>query len=344
MAPTQVTHDFIHRPAAHCESGTTSSLLHHHGLPASEPLVFGIGAGIYFGYFPFIKIYGAPFITYRNTPGSIFKKTARRFNVHFEIYRFKDQQKAMDALDSALDRGLPVGLQTGVYWLPYMPEAMRFHFNAHNLIVYGKKGNDYLISDPVLDTPVVCPGNDLLKARFAKGFLSPRGKMYYISHLPEPDRIDIPRAVRQGIKDSCRAMVNTPFPLIGVRGIRTFAKSLRKWPDKFPKRRVPLFIGHTIRMQEEIGTGGGGFRLMYAAFLQEAAHILQDDRLIELSKRMDAIGDRWREFAVYGARICKNRSADNENIDLLSDILLDCAQREQQLFKDLGEIEISIRT
>ena len=62
---------FIHRQSAHCESGAISSLLLHHGLNASEPLVFGIGAGIFFGYFPVIKIYGSPFITYRNTPGRI---------------------------------------------------------------------------------------------------------------------------------------------------------------------------------------------------------------------------------------------------------------------------------
>jgi len=32
-------------------------------------------------------------------------------------------------------------------------------------------------------------------------------------------------------------------------------------------------------MQEEIGTGGAGFRYIYAAFLQEAADFLEDDHL-----------------------------------------------------------------
>ena len=34
------------------------------------------------------------------------------------------------------------------------------------------------------------------------------------------------------------------------------------------------FLGNIVRMQEEIGTGGGGFRFMYAAFLQEAGDVL----------------------------------------------------------------------
>ena len=50
--------EFIHRTAAHCESGSTANLLFNYGIEASEPLVFGIGSGIFFGYFPFIKIYG----------------------------------------------------------------------------------------------------------------------------------------------------------------------------------------------------------------------------------------------------------------------------------------------
>jgi hypothetical protein len=325
---------FIHRQGAHCESGATSSLLSHYGLNASEPLVFGIGAGIFFGYFPFIKVYGSPFITYRNAPGRILKSTAKRLNIRFETFKFKDPEKAMDTLDSAIDKGIPVGLQAGVYWLPYMPDAMRFHFNAHSLIVYGREGSDYRISDPVLNVPVVCSRKDLMKARFAEGLLAPKGKMYYLSDIPE--KVDFPRAIQKGIREACRMMIKTPT--IGVWGIRMFAKSLRQWPEKYEKRKALLHLSHAIRMQEEIGTGGGGFRLIYAAFLHEAAHITGDERFLEMSKRMTAIGDRWREFAYYGARICKNRSTDGDNFDRLSDIILDCAGKERQLYKDLWEI------
>jgi hypothetical protein len=160
--------------------------------------------------------------------------------------------------------------------------------------------------------------------------------MYYISNIPE--RIDFPRAIQRGIKEACRMMIKTPVSIIGVRGIRMFAKALRQWPEKYGKRKVLLHLGHAIRMQEEIGTGGGGFRLMYAAFLHEAGHIMGDDRLVEASLRMTAIGDAWRQFALHGARICKNRSAEGNNFDHLSDIILDCAAKEHQVYKDLWEI------
>jgi Domain of unknown function (DUF4872) len=77
---------------------------------------------------------------------------------------------------------------------------------------------------------------------------------------------------------------------------------------------------------------------MYAAFLQEAGGIMKDDSMLELSKKMTDIGDKWREFALFGARICKDRSTDGDNFSRLSDILLDCGDREYSLYKDLREI------
>ena len=89
-----------------------------------------------------------PLIAFRNTPGKILKNTATRLGVSFETCTFKDPEKGMDALDRIIDKGIPVGVRTGLFWLPYVPIAARIHFNAHNLVVYGRNGNDYLISDP----------------------------------------------------------------------------------------------------------------------------------------------------------------------------------------------------
>jgi len=54
-------------------------------------------------------------------------------------------------------------------------------------------------------------------------------------------------------------------------------------------------------MQEEIGTGGAGFRYLYAAFLQEAGEMLKRDDLQEMSAELTAIGDEWRNFAYNAA-------------------------------------------
>jgi hypothetical protein len=324
---------FPHRQTAHCESGVTANLITNHGFQISEAMAFGIGGGLFFGYLPFIRINGLPLTTFRTTPGSIFNRVTKRLGIGVERRTFKDEKQAMAELDRYLEQGVPVGMQTGVYWLPYFPPALRFHFNAHNLVAYGKRGDDYLISDPVLGEPVVCAAGDLARARFAKGALAPKGKMYCITSVPK--ELDLAPAIRQGIREVCRFMLSIPFPLIGTRGIRYLADQVERWPAKLGDKRAILYLGNLIRMQEEIGTGGGGFRFIYAAFLQEAAEVLGDARFLEFSQRMTAVGDLWREFAVAGARHCKGRSGQGESFKDLAAILRRCAVEEDALFREL---------
>lgn len=324
--------DFKHRQSAHCESGVTANLLTHHGRSFSEAMAFGIGGGLFFGYFPFVRVNQLPLVTFRTSPGSIFRKCARRLGLRVETRTFRDPEQAMSELDAALEQG-PIGLQTGVYWLPYFPPALRFHFNAHNLVVCGREGDRYLISDPVFDRLVTCAREDLQRARFAQGALAPKGRMYRLAAVP--DEIDLCAAALSGLREVGRKMVKAPIPLIGVRGIRFLAGRLEKWPQRLGRKRAVQHLGHLIRMQEEIGTGGGGFRFIFAAFLQEVAELLDNRRLGELAEKMTEIGDLWRQFALLGARNCKGREGDNSSFPALAGLLRECAAREEALFREL---------
>lgn len=325
--------DFPHRQFAHCESGVTANLLNYHGFHCSEAMAFGIGGGLFFGYVPFIKLNFLPLTTFRTSPGSIFSKATRRLGIEIKKEKFSNPVVAENKLDQLLEAGRPVGAQTGVFWLPFFPPAYRFHFNGHNLVVIGKEGDDYLISDPIFEEPVRCSAADLRKARFAKGALAPKGKIYYIEKMP--DQFDLPQAVEAGIRKVCRGMLKTPIPLAGVRGIRFLARQLAKWPVKFDEKQTLLYLGHVIRMQEEIGTGGGGFRFIYAAFLQEAAGVLENDKLLDLSKHCTEIGDLWRDFALLASRVCKGRAAIQDSFDELARLLNRCADEEEILFNAL---------
>jgi hypothetical protein len=324
--------EFRHRQAAHCENGATANLLGFHGLAVSEPMAFGIGSGLFFAYLPFITLNGAPGFTYRSLPGTIFSKAAARLGVTVERHRFGNPERAMDALDRLLDGGTPVGCVVGVFHLPYFPPAYRFHFNAHNLVVFGRRGDDYLVSDPIMEEPQVISREDLARVRFARGLFAPRGHMYHVGSIRrEPDLAD---AIRTGIRQTCRWMLQ-PVPILGVRGIRFLAGRIPRWPLKVGSTRAAVWLGQVIRMQEEIGTGGGGFRFIQAAFLQEAAGVLGDARLEEASRDMTDIGDRWRGFALAASRIYKDRDDGARNYAGLGNQLADIAGREEALFRRL---------
>ncbi len=331
-----MTIDFHHRQFAHCESGVTANLLNHYGFNCSEALAFGIGSGLFFAYAPFVRLNFLPLTTFRTAPGSIFKKTTKRLGIKVRQQRFSNPGAAERKLDLLLAEGCPVGAQTGVFWLPYFPPAYRFHFNGHNLVVTGKEGDDYLISDPIFEQPVRCSGDDLRKARFARGALAPKGRIYYIESMPA--HIELSQAIVAGIKDVCRVMLSTPVPVAGVRGIRFLSRRLVGWPTRLGEKRTLQHLGHIVRMQEEIGTGGGGFRFIYAAFLQEAAAVVGNDELLPLSARCTAIGDAWREFALLASRACKGRAELQPSITDLAQRLEQSAAAEESLFRDLQQV------
>src|SRR5690349_876876 len=130
---------FDHKQSAHCENGVVSNLLRHHGIEFDEPMVFGIGSGLMFSYLPFVRLNGIPVASYRIWPGHIFKRFSDRIGLEIVRKKFSNPKSAMLELDKTLEQGQPVGMLTSVFYLPYLPAAYRFHFNAHNIIVYGKR-------------------------------------------------------------------------------------------------------------------------------------------------------------------------------------------------------------
>lgn len=319
---------FQHRHAAHCESGVIANLYSHHGVPMSESMAFGLSAALSFAYLPFIKLAGLPLIAYRMPPRAIIKGLLAPLAADFAFETFRSVQAGQERLDALLAQGQLVGAQTSVYWLPYFPPDMRFHFNAHNVLVYGKDGDDYLISDPVFELPMRCPSADLARARFAKGLLAPKGLLYYPTAITR--NLVTPEALRRAIRKTCRTML-APVPIAGVAGMRLLARKVAGLPLEAPSSAA--FIGHLVRMQEEIGTGGAGFRFIYAAFLQEAAQIAHLPVLTALADRLTQIGDGWRALALQAARMVKGREAIAPRA--IATRLHEQAAQEEAFFRDL---------
>ncbi|MGC4118878.1 MAG: BtrH N-terminal domain-containing protein [Myxococcales bacterium] len=239
------------------------------------------------------------------------------------------------SLDELLERGHPVGMQTGFYWLPYLPDSLRVHFNVHNIIVYGKEGSDYLVSDVTMLQPTTCPAEALENARFSKGVLAPKGLSYHFERGDWQER-DLQVPVREAILQVCKGM-NSPWPVVGVRGIHHLANSVERWPRKHDEKTLRRKLGDIVLMQELGGTGGGGFRYLYSAFLKEAGERTDNARLAPLSKAMLEIGDQWREFASVAARLRNHREKPGETMATLPAMLRDIAARETSLYAELKQ-------
>jgi len=332
--------DFEHRQSAHCESGVTSNLLRQSsGGKITEPLAFGIGAGLFFAHVPFISINNGPAIAFRTMPGWIFKRTCQSLGIPVVRKKFSSREKAEAYLNEQLNAGQPVGCQVGVYYLSYFPKEYRFHFNAHNLIVYGKEGDNYLISDPIMETPTTLSSYELERVRFAKGALAPKGQLYYTKYTGELSDDIIRRSIKSGIKRNVFNMLNIPGPFAGVKGIRFTGNKIKGWLTKLGLEKAKLYLAQLVRMQEEIGTGGGGFRYIYAAFLQEAYSYLPQPQLLEISRLFTQSGDLWRNAAVHAAGIYKGRLGTQHDFDTMGNYLLEIAELEKKAFIALKNIK-----
>jgi hypothetical protein len=324
--------EFEHTHAAHCESGVMSSMMRHHGLNLSEAMVFGLSGAMVFAYLPFVKLGGMPLIAYRMMPKAIIKGLQKNIGLKMTMETFKTADSGMDALDALLEKGEIVGAQTSVFWLPYFPDEMRFHFNAHNLIVYGREDEEYLISDPVFEHTVRSDAAGLKKARFVKGVMAPKGLLYYPNFVPQ--QIDFEKVIPKSIKKTARMMLKTPVPIVGIKGIRYLGRHIRKLKTK-DRRYAKLFLGHIVRMQEEIGTGGAGFRYVYASYLQEASELLGNSVLKEASRMMTETGDGWRDFALMVAKAIRSKKSETIDFDALAAKLDAVAASEAEVYEKL---------
>ncbi len=331
---------FNHKMAAHCESGAVTAQLNHAGLDISEPMVFGISGGLFFGYFK-LPTMDFPTFVLRNQPGKIREKVQKRLNIRIESSRVKDPIQSMAALDRLLEQGFAVAVQVDFFYMNYIPAYARAHFNAHFINVVGKEGNDYLVSDSYHPVIARLDGNTLQTARSVKGPFAPAGFQFRVTGVDKD--VDLRPGIKQGIKQTCFYMLKLPIPLMGIRGIRRFGDKVTGWPELC---RDIDHLSHEIMMihviLEDRGTGGGGFRFLYASFLKEAARLFDNNQLDELAAEMMANGDQWRQISLFVARIGKARDLGPDRLNELKEMIHERARVEHELFSRLYTIAKSL--
>jgi hypothetical protein len=326
---------FDHKMYAHCESGTLTAMLNYNKFSISEPMVFGIGGGALFIFIKTPKMQ-FPVFDMRNKPGDLRRNIAKRLGIRFKTRKFRDPAGAKSALTGLLDKGIPTAVQVDMFYMDYIPRYMRVHFNAHFIMAVGKEGDDFIVSDCYYPALSKVSGDSLDKARFAKSDFAPKGFMFYPESIPNREDVDLKKAALRGIRQSAFNMIKVPVPFLGVKGIRRFANSVPTWgvyarnPDQLSHALMSIHL-----ILEERGTGGGGFRFMYATFLQEAAQLLNRPEFSDMSKTMMANGDKWREISLFVARIGKNRDFAPEKMATVRDMIMVRADEEEKIFKTL---------
>lgn len=221
--------------------------------------------------------------------------------------------------------------------MDYMPDWQRVHINVHFINIVGESKDAYAVSDSYFPRMTELSKEAMRKARFAGGHMAPKGFLYYPEKVPLD--LDLEKPVLKGIKATCRNMTGLPVPFIGVKGIYRFADKIKTWPAL---TRDVEHLSHEIMkinvLLEDQGTGGAGFRYMYATFLQQASELLNKPDLADMSIRMMQNGDEWRRISYTAAKMGKNRDLGQDQIEMLSQAIRARGDEEKDFFIALNKM------
>ncbi|MBI4706278.1 MAG: DUF4872 domain-containing protein [Deltaproteobacteria bacterium] len=348
---------YTHEVASHCETGSVRNLLRHAGVDVSEPMVFGVGSGPAFYYLFFVKgPSGMPLVALRNKPGHIFRQVGRLCGIDFFRRRLRTTREAMARADALIDAGIPPAACVDMFRMKYLPPHLRVHAPMHFVALVGRDEHGYAVSDPY-HPALARLGREDLEAAWATGApMAQDNLLVYVRRVPP--RIDWPRAAARAMRRTSRAMLLPPVPsrivwFAGIAGIRTYARALRSWLSRY--RGVPLREGMLFNAVgfEDQGTGGGAFRLMYGAFLQEVAAQRGSEELAALARRMVEHGREWRRASrqlvvlaraipmvedEYDDWLRESRQPLEDGLAELSGRFMAFAEIERALWRDLGAL------
>jgi hypothetical protein len=309
------------------------------GHDLSEELLLGLGEGVGFMYWH--SKGQPPFLGGRASPKPSMEEVAgQRTGVKIQIHHTDSARKARQVLLEMLAGGQPVMLQVDMGFLPYFDfKGQEYHFGGHVVVAcgYDPASEQVLIAERDNLYPV--PLADLEKARGSTFKPFPPGNAWCTFdfssfHIPTADE------TRLAIVNQANQMLNPPIKNMGVKGIRTAAERIPRWPDQMnaDEIRWALFNTH-IFISPVGGSGGGIFRYMFSRFLQEAATITGERRLTESAADFKRIGDAWESFADW-AKAVSETPDPGTRLEECTVPLLALANQEQAAWEQLHSLLI----
>ncbi len=284
--------DVTHTPGRHCASTALADLVNFRGITWSEARCFGIGCGLGIWYFKGGGKSPERLIHVRSA--DIEEQFFRRIGQPFRWRRHDDPVESERELIAALDGGDPAIVQSDISHLPYYKTTT--HFPGHVIAVWGYHRGEkvFFVTDTEREGLIEVPFEAMRKARYAQmGFFDIKGNMYAPREIIAPD--NLPEIMRSSIVDQSRRLLDDSQDYQGIAALRKWRSELGDWRRYKEWQWTARF---TYQVIEKRGTGGGGFRLMYADFLDGAARLLPDVKRLGLASLMRAAASAWSDLAM----------------------------------------------
>jgi hypothetical protein len=270
-------------------------------------MLFGIGGGVGFAYFLFEqsgahRIHLATRIHTKETERPEFVQTIlRRLSIPAHVQNSSSGSAASGNLRRNLEQG-----QAPVIWVdPQRLSYLAIHapLNCYySVIVFGlDHGAGTATVADRCPGPVTVPLEELRAARETSW--SPKYRAMLIQRAGE--QADLGAAVEAGIRDSIHQMNEglgiTNFGLRGMEkwaNVLTSTKEKKSWTKIFPPGATLFDALYSIFNQIAARDSGGcADRRLYAAFLKEAAEVVDRPALRDVAEQYRGVERTWRAVA-----------------------------------------------
>lgn len=286
----------------HCESTTCRNLLASEGVELPESMVFGLGSGIGFTYMERCDRRTGlrePLVSCASRPGGLAENIGGALGMKLVQEETVSRNQAKANLLRRLDSGRPYGLKLDRFYLDYVDR--KAHFNAYYLTACGYDESYLYIVDVGSDEIRRSSLQGIEQARSTKGFMASKNLgLYY-----EPGRLaDIEVAIRHSLLKTVMEMLYSNSTFSGVKGMEKFAERLGGW-RRNPNFRYQL-LNHYL-VWEGQGEARGGFRRLFASFLEEASIMLHNSELKLAGESFQDIAEGWTEIDELLKQLCSEQ-------------------------------------
>jgi Butirosin biosynthesis protein H, N-terminal/Domain of unknown function (DUF4872) len=318
----------------HCETTATGTLLNQLGIQLSEPMLFGLGAGLGFIYWN-SKQMEFPFLGGRVKPDKLTKTLCEKLGLDYRPSETSSAKKAWDTVRAQLDSGKLVGLKLDSFYLEYFSKPI--HFAGHYVAIYGYDDEfAYLVDTQQQGGFVRTSLKNLAAARNAGGPMASKNLSYVIELSSTP--ISLKNAVLSSIRENSMDFLNPPILNAGYKGIKKAAVELKKWFQKTPTIEKDFCTLSMI--MEKAGTGGALFRNLYRDFLFESYTLTGLEGLQSEGLAYRKIAKKWtRVSALFEqAGMTKDIKFINEACQILEEL----SEYERNSMLRLSELPMEI--
>ncbi|MFD1954376.1 DUF4872 domain-containing protein [Paenibacillus thailandensis] len=263
------------------------------------------------------------------------KDFSRITGIRYTRHTTEDEEAAWLALKAELDKGIPVMIEVDKFEIDHWNRVVGYmDVGGHLIVAVAYDENGVYISDDCPFDPApfhYITHEELRSSRNSKMYWNPPQNAWYSFELPErmPSLQDM---VKTAIASNAERYLNrSELGTIntGIEGLRRLKDEIGGWDKELDFKIKSTRSGKAMDalsyqmmiMSKTIHTGGAGgggnFRILYSRFLNRAASILNDDRLLQASETLLQSAQCWERMSNL---IDENQNSIAENWGSMSKV------------------------